>query len=79
LWSVLWISDTKADLDNFTFEKYHQQTCDHMWQKMKNASVTQPISLTIDSHPALQNELTGTERAPTLFSFTPPADDGDYF
>lgn len=32
------ITDTKADLDNFTLEKHHQQTRDRMLQKMKNAS-----------------------------------------
>ena len=34
------ITDTKADLDNFTLEKHHQQTRDRMLQKMKNASGT---------------------------------------
>ena len=34
------ITDTKAELDNFTLEKHHQQTRDHMLQKMKNASAT---------------------------------------
>jgi hypothetical protein len=66
------ITDTKTDLDNFTLERHHQQTRDRMLQKMKNASGTQPVSLPIDGHPALQDELTGTEMAPTLSSFTPP-------
>ena len=52
------ITDTKTDLENFTLEKHHQQTRDRMLQKMKNASATQPVSLTIDGHPALQDELT---------------------
>ena len=56
------ITDAKTDLDNFTLEKHHQQTRDRMLKKMKNASVTQPISLTIDGHPAVQDELTGTEK-----------------
>jgi hypothetical protein len=51
------ISDAKADLDNFTLEK-HQLTRDRMLQKMKNASATEPVPLTIDSHPAMQDELT---------------------
>jgi hypothetical protein len=66
------ITDTKADLDNFTLEKHHQQTRDRMLEKMKNTSATQPVSLTIDGHPALQDELTGPRRAPTLFFFTRP-------
>src|SRR5213594_1759056 len=40
------ITDTKADLDNFTLEKHHQQTRDRMLQKMKNASDTEPVPLT---------------------------------
>ena len=65
------ITDTKIDLDNFTLEKHHQHTRDRMLQKMKNPSGTEPISLTIDGHPVLQDEPSGTETAPTLFSFTP--------
>src|SRR2546426_2336915 len=56
------ITDTKVDLNNFTLEKHHQQTRDRMLQKMKNASRNQPVSLTIDGHPALQDELSGTEK-----------------
>src|SRR5206468_10759812 len=52
------ITDAKADFDNLTLEKHHDLTRDRMLQKMKNASATEPISLTIDDHPALQNELT---------------------
>jgi hypothetical protein len=48
------ITDAKADLDNFTLEKHHQLTRDRMLQKMKNASANEPVSLTIDGHPALR-------------------------
>ena len=79
------ITDTKANLDNFTLEKHHQQTRDRMLQKMKNASGTESVSLTIDRHPALQDELTGTEKGPALwfakrwvFLHT-TVDDGDHF
>src|SRR6266436_8714343 len=49
-------SDAKADFPNLTLEKHHQITRDRMLQKMKNASATEPVSLTIDDHPALQDE-----------------------
>jgi hypothetical protein len=52
------VTGAKTDLDNFILEKYHQQTRDRMLQKMKNASASQPVSATIDGHPALQDELT---------------------
>jgi hypothetical protein len=73
------ITDTKTDLDNLTLEKRHQQTCDRMLQKMKNASATQPVSLTIDGHPALQDELTGTEKGTNVVFLHTTVDDGDHF
>ena len=73
------ITDTKTDLDNFTLEKHHQQTRDRMLQKMKNASGTQPVSLTIDGHPALQDELTGTEKGTNVVFLHTTVDDGDHF
>jgi hypothetical protein len=66
------VTGAKTDLDNFTLEKYHQQTRDRMLKEMKNASVTQPISLTIDGHPAVQDELTRTEKGANVVFFTPP-------
>ena len=73
------ITDTKTDLDNLTLEKRHQQTCDRMLQKMKNASATQPVSLTIDGHPALQDELTGTEKGTNVVFLHTTVDDSDHF
>jgi hypothetical protein len=73
------ITDTKGDLDNFTLEKHHQQTRDRMLQKMKNASGTQPVSLTIDGHPALQDELTGIETGTNVVFLHTTVDDGDHF
>ena len=73
------ITDTKTDLDNFTFEKHHQQTRDRMLQKMKNASATQPVSLTIAGHPALQDELTGTEKGANVVFLHTTVDDGNHF
>ena len=73
------ITDTKADLDNFTLEKHHQQTRDRMLQKMKNASGTQPVSLTIDGHPTLQDELTGTEKGTNVVFLHTTVADGDHF
>ena len=73
------ITDTKADLDNFTLEKHHQQTRDRMLQKMKNASGTEPVSLTIDGHPATQDELSGTEKGTNVVFLHTTVDDGDRF
>jgi hypothetical protein len=45
-------------------------------QKVKNASATQPVSLTIDDHPALQDELTGTEKGTNVVFLHTTVDDG---
>ena len=79
------ITDAKADVPDLTLEKHHQLTRDRMLQKMKNASATKSVSRTIDGHPALQDELTGTEKGPALFRERPwvflhtTVDDGDHF
>lgn len=46
---------------------------------MKNASATEPVSLTIDGHPALQDELTGTENDTNVVFLPTTVDDGDHF
>ena len=50
-----------------------------MLEKMKNASATQPVSLTIDGHPALQDELTGTEKGTNAVFLHTTVDDGNHF
>ncbi|HEU5312340.1 MAG TPA: DUF4190 domain-containing protein [Candidatus Udaeobacter sp.] len=72
------ITDAKADLDNFTLEKHHQLTRDRMLQKMTNASATEPVPLTIDGHPALQDELSRTENNTNVVFLHTTVDDGDH-
>jgi hypothetical protein len=43
-----------------------------MLQKMKNASATEPVSLTIDGHLALQDEIKATENGTNVIFFIPP-------
>jgi hypothetical protein len=73
------ITDAKADVPNLTLEKHHQLTRDRTLEKMKNASATEPVSLTIDGHPALQNELTGTEKGTNVVFLHTTVNDGDRF
>ena len=73
------IADAKADFPDLTLEKHHDLTRDRMWQKMKNVSATAPIPLTIDGHPALQDELTGTENGTNVVFLHTTVDDGDHF
>jgi phosphodiesterase/alkaline phosphatase D-like protein len=65
------ITDAKADLNNFDLEKHHQLTRDRMLHKMKNASATEAVALTIDGHPAMQDELSGTENNRNVFFILP--------
>jgi hypothetical protein len=73
------ITDTKADLDNLTLEQHQQRTRDRMLEKMKDASATQPVSLTINGHPALQDQITGTEKGTNVVFLHTTVDDGDHF
>ena len=73
------ITDAKADLGGFTLEKHHQQTRDRMLKTMTNISATEPVSLTIDGHPALQDELTGTENGTNVVFLHTTVDDRDHF
>jgi hypothetical protein len=73
------ITEAKADLDDFTLEKHHQLTRDRMLRKMKNASATAPVPLTIDGHPALQDELSGTENNTNVLFLHTTVDEGDHF
>src|SRR6266478_686380 len=72
-------SDAKADFPNLTLEKHHQITRDRMLQKMKNASASEPVSLTIGGHPALQDELSGTEKGTNVVFLHTTVDEGDHF
>jgi hypothetical protein len=73
------ITDAKADLNNFTLQKHHQLTRDRMFQKMKNASATEAVPLTLDGHPALQDELSGTEKGTNVVFLHTTVDDGEHF
>jgi hypothetical protein len=73
------ITDAKDDLENFTLEKHHQLTRDRMLQKMTNRSATEPVSLTIDGHPALQDESNGTQNDTNVVFLHTTVDDGDHF
>jgi hypothetical protein len=73
------ITDAKADFPDLTLEKYHDLTRDRIWQKMKNVSASAPVPLTIDGHPALQDELSGTEKGTNVVFLYTTLDDGDHF
>lgn len=76
---LLLISDAKADFADMTLEKHHRLTRDAMLKKMSNSSATDPVSVTIGGHPALQDEVTGTQSGMNIVFLHTTVDDGQYF
>lgn len=71
------ISDAKSTVPNMTLEQHHQLTRDHMLKTLKNGSATQPVSISVDNHPALQEELSGTDsRGANVVLLNTSVDDG---
>ena len=73
------IGDAKSAVGNITLKQHHQLTRDRMLQKMQNSSATETVSLTIDGHPALQDEVSGTQNGTNVVFLHTTVDEGDYF
>jgi hypothetical protein len=54
------LSENKADLEDLDLGKHHQLTREQTVGNLKGGSASPVISLTIDGHPALQDEISGT-------------------
>ena len=76
---VMVISEPKSTAPNMTLEQHHQLTRDHMLEKIKNSSGTQPVSVTLDNHPALQDELAGTDNGANLVFLHTTVDAGESY
>jgi hypothetical protein len=76
---VMVLSEPKSTVPNMTLSQNHQLSCDHMLKQMTNSSATEPISTTIDNHPALQDELSGTNRGKNIVFLHTTVDEGDSF
>ena len=76
---VIIIADPKSTVKSMTLEQHHQLTRDHMLEKMQNTSATQPISVTIDNHRGLQDEISGTRDGTNLTFLHTTLDAGDQF
>ena len=73
------ITDPKSSLPDMTLEQHHQTTRDRMLKEMTNSSATAPTSVTIDGHPALQDEISGTEKGAILTFIHTTVDDDESF
>jgi hypothetical protein len=72
-------TDAKSTVGQMTLEQRHRTTRDRKLHSMQNASAAQAVSLTIDGHAALQDEVSGTQQGTNLVFLHTTVDDGDYF
>jgi hypothetical protein len=76
---VIVIPEAKSTGGTMTLAQHHLLTRAHMLQKMNNSSTTIPLALNIDGHPALQDEVSGTQNGTTLTFLHTTIDDGETF
>jgi hypothetical protein len=72
------ITEPKAGVPKLTLQSYHQVARDETLKHFQ-ASGSEPVSVTIDSHPALQDESSGTEKGTDVVVLHTTVDDGDNF
>jgi hypothetical protein len=71
-------TEAKADVPKLTLQTYDQLTREEA-RKHFQVSASEPVSLMIDGHPALQHELSGTEKGTYVVLLHTTVDDGDHF
>jgi hypothetical protein len=76
---VIVLSDPKSAVGNMTLQQNHQITREHMLKQMTNSSATEPVSVTIDNHPALQDELSGNNQKANVVFLHTTVDEGDSY
>jgi len=76
---VIVITDLKSTVGDMTLAQHHQTTRDRMLKEMTNTSATASASVTIDGHPALQDEISGTEKGTILTFIHTTVDGGDSY
>ncbi len=73
------LTESKADLTGYTLRKHHETTRAAMMQKMTDSSASEMVELTIDGHPAFQDEIAGKqENTPIVFLHTTIESDQGY-
>lgn len=76
---VIVLTEPKAGSGNMTLQQRHQAAGDHKLQQMTNSSASAAVPVTIDGHPALQDEVSGTLDGTTLNFLHTTVDNGDSF
>lgn len=73
------LTENKTDLTDYTLRKHHQTTRAAMLKKMSDSSASEMAELTINGHPAFQDEISGTqENTPIVFLHTTIETDEGY-
>lgn len=73
------VCENKADRAGFSLEKHHQVTRDSAVGTLKNGSASASTSLTVDGHPALQDEISGISDNTNIVLLHTTVDHGKYF
>ena len=76
---IMVFTDAKSAVGEMSLERRHQTTRNRKLQSMQDASATQTVSLTIDGHAALQEEVSGRQQRTNLVFLHTTVDYGDYF
>jgi hypothetical protein len=76
---VMVLSEPKSAVPDMTLQQNHQASRDHMLKQLSNSSATEPVPITIDNHPALQDELSGTNFRKNIVFLHTTVDEGDSF
>jgi Domain of unknown function (DUF4190) len=76
---VIVLSDPKSSSDGMTLQQRHQSATDDKLHQMSNSAVSASVPVTVDGHPALQNELSGTGNGANLTFLHTTVDEPDSF
>jgi hypothetical protein len=73
------IGDLKSEVGNITLQQHHQGTREQMLHKLKSSSATEPVTVTIDGRPGLQDELSGINQGKNVTFLHTTLDERDSF
>jgi hypothetical protein len=76
---VMVLSEPKSAVPDMTLQQNHQGSRDHMLKRLSNSSASEPVPITVDNHPALQDELSGTDLRKNIIFLHTTVDEGDSF
>jgi hypothetical protein len=76
---VMVLSEPKSAVPDVTLQQNHQASRDHMLKQLSNSSAGEPVPIIVDNHPALQDELSGTNLGKNIVFLHTTVDEGDSF